>query len=371
VGYRRADVRTFVHRIRAALAAHPCRVDAAIATALALPALVQVLAFPIAPRALGVVIALLSTVPIAWRTVHPVAATLVGTAPWLVPTHGQYVIVGYIAVLFLLYSVGAHVDDPRVVVGVLAWVVALTIFNSAINDEIFPTYVGALTAVIAPVCVGRFVRRQRAQARRLALAEERARVARELHDVVGHGLSVIAVQSDAAEAALDRDPELARAPLRAIHSSAAESLAEMRRMLGLLRAGDEEAGRAPQPGLAELSALVERSQAAGVPVTLEQSGTPRPLPAGVDLSAYRIVQEALTNVRKHAGGAAAAVRVAWQADAVALEIRDSGPGPAPGAVSGGGHGLTGMRERARLCGGELRTGPGSDGGFVVEAVLPA
>ena len=158
--------------------------------------------------------------------------------------------------------------------------------------------------------------------------------------------------------------------MRAIHGSAAEALTEMRRMVGALRAPDNAADRAPQPGLAELGGLVERSEAAGVPVTLELEGVPRPLPAGVDLSTYRIVQEALTNVRKHAAGARAAVRVAWTPDAVALEVRDTGPGPPAGAPTGAGHGLAGMHERARLCGGELRTRAGKDGGFVVEAVLP-
>jgi signal transduction histidine kinase len=360
---------TLVHRIRAALAAHPRRVDAVVAGVLAAIALFQVLAFPITSRPLGVVIALASTLPIAWRRPHPVAAALVGTVPWIVPTDRQYVIVGYIAVFFLLYGAGAFIDDGRVVLAVVGWAVAMTVLSSALNDEIFPAYVGGLTAVIAPAAVGRFVRRQRAQARRLALAEERARVARELHDVVAHGLSVIAVQSDAAEAALDRDPELARAPLRAVHDSAAQALVEMRRTLGVLRAGDAP-DRAPQPGLGELDALVASSQAAGVAVTLERSGTPRPVPAGVDLSAYRIVQEALTNVRKHAGGAPTAVRVAYRPDAVALRVADRGPGPAGDPHGNGGHGLTGMHERARMCGGELLTGPGADGGFVVEAVLP-
>jgi signal transduction histidine kinase len=299
------------------------------------------------------------------RRTQPVAAALVGTIVYVIPTDG-YLILGYIAGCFLLYAVAAYVDDRRVVVAVIAWVVVLTVFASAVNHESCPGFVGGLTAVVAPAAVGRLVRPQRGQARRLAVAEERARVARELHDVVAHGLSVIAVQSDAAEAALERDPELARAPMRAIHGSAAEALTEMRRMVGALRAPD----RAPQPGLAELGGLVERSEAAGVPVTLELEGVPRPLPAGVDLSAYRIVQEALTNVRKHAAGAPAAVRVAWTPDAVALEVRDTGPGPPAGGPTGAGHGLAGMRERARLCGGELRKGAGQDGGFVVEVVLP-
>jgi signal transduction histidine kinase len=202
----------------------------------------------------------------------------------------------------------------------------------------------------------------------MAAADERARIARELHDVVSHSLSVIAIQSSAAEAALERDPALARAPLAAIRSSSEQALDEMRRMLGVLRTPDDGDGLAPQPGLARLPELVEHARAAGVEVTLEVAGTPRPLPASVDLSAFRIVQEALTNVRKHASGASTTVHVGWEPAALALAVRDRGPGPA--SVANGGHGLVGMRERVRLHGGELRAGPADDGGFEVAAVLP-
>ena len=178
-----------------------------------------------------------------------------------------------------------------------------------------------MTAVVLPVLAGRLVRHHRAQTHQLqqltaeleherertaqmAVAEERARIARELHDVVAHGLSVIAIQADGAEAALEKDPELARKPLQAIRRSAEEALGEMRRLLGVLREADTDADLAPQPGLAQLPALVERARAAGLPVTLHVEGTPRPLHASLDLSAFRIVQEALTNVHKHAAGRA-------------------------------------------------------------------
>ena len=222
--------------------------------------------------------------------------------------------------------------------------------------------------MIAPCAVGRLVRRERATARRMAVAEERARIARELHDVVAHGVSVIAVQADAAEAALEHDPARAGAPLRTIRGSAHDALGEMRRMLGVLRAGDEGSEHSPQPGLAQLPALVEHAQAAGVPVALEVEGEPRPLPASLDLTAYRIVQEALTNVRKHAPGAPTTVRVGWAVGELRLAIRDQGPG-ANGADPGG-HGLVGMQERVRIHGGRLRTGSGPDGGFEVFVALP-
>jgi signal transduction histidine kinase len=141
----------------------------------------------------------------------------------------------------------------------------------------------------------------------------------------------------------------------------------MRRLLGVLRVEGEGGEHAPQPGLARLPELVEHARAAGVPVTLEVDGTPRPLPASVDVSAFRIVQEALTNVRKHAGGAPATVRVAWEPRALAVAVRDRGTGD---VQTGSGHGLVGMRERVRLHGGQLRAGRCADGGFEVEAVLP-
>jgi signal transduction histidine kinase len=338
----------------------------------------QVLIWPIAWRPLGVAVALASTLPIAWRRSRPAMAALVGTLPWSVPTDG-YVFVGFVAAFVLFYSLGAHVGDVRRVVAVTAYAVALSILGSWLNHEVAGEYMGAVTAVVLPAIAGRVVRSQRSLTAELALArertahlavaEERARIARELHDVVAHGLSVIAIQADGAEAALDRDPALARRPLSAIRQSAEESLAEMRRLLGVLREDGAGADLAPQPGLAQLPALVERTRAAGVPVTLMVEGEPRALPAGLDLSAFRIVQEALTNVSKHAAGAPASVQVDWRDDALALRVRDTGTGRDV-RVNGAGHGLVGMRERVKLHGGTLRTGALPGGGFEVWAELP-
>jgi signal transduction histidine kinase len=195
----------------------------------------------------------------------------------------------------------------------------------------------------------------------MSVAEERARIARELHDVVAHGVSVIAVQADAAEAALEHDPARAGRPLRSIRGSAQDALAEMRRMVGVLGETHE---RGPQPGLAQLPALIEQ---AGVPVEFAQDGEPVAVPASLDLTAYRIVQEALTNVRKHAGSAPTSVHVSWQPDTLHLSVRDRGPGP---NGHGDGHGLVGMRERVRIHGGRLHAGPAAGGGFEVVAELP-
>ena len=180
-------------------------------------------------------------------------------------------------------------------------------------------------------------------------------------------MSVIAIQADAAEAALDRDPELARAPLRTIRRSAEDAMEEMRHLLGVLREDGDGGELLPQPGLGQLGDLVEHARGAGVEVTLAVDGEPRALAPGLDLSAYRIVQEGLTNVRKHAPGALARVRVTRAPRELALEVRDSGPGGSP---NGSGHGLVGMRERVRMHGGQLQAGPSPDGGFAVLARLP-
>jgi signal transduction histidine kinase len=349
-------------RVRRSVAASPRRTDAVLAAVLAIPSVVQVLVMPIAPRAVGVVIALSTTVPIAFRHTHPIPAVLAGTALWVLPTDG-YVAVGYVAAFFLFYSLGTEVDDLRVVGAVLVWAIAVSVVGLIQNGEVFGEWVGAFTAVLAPATVGRLVRRERERTQRIAVAEERARIARELHDVVAHGVSVIAVQADAAEAALAHDPALAARPLQTIRGTARDALVEMRRMLGVLRDG-EAAEHGPQPGLGQLPALVDH---AGLPVRLTVEGEPRALPPSLDLTAYRIVQEALTNVRKHAPQAHASVNVCWQPALLELVVRDGGPG-ANGAL--GGHGLVGMRERVRIHGGSLRVGPAAGGGFEVVAELP-
>ena len=210
--------------------------------------------------------------------------------------------------------------------------------------------------------------RERERAARMAAAEERARMARELHDAVADGLGGIAVRAVDAEAALDKDPALARTSLRAIRRSADEALAEMQRLLGAL-SEDDAPDTEPRPGLAELPSLVERARAAGMPVTLHVEGTPQPVPASLDRSAYRIVQEALINAHRHAAGAPASVRVVWRRGLLGLQVRDTGNGR-PAHVNGDGQGLTGIRERARLHGGELRAGALPGGGFEVTARLP-
>jgi signal transduction histidine kinase len=212
-----------------------------------------------------------------------------------------------------------------------------------------------------------------------AVMEERARIARELHDVVAHHISMIAVQAETARLTTPGMPDEGRSRLVAIGDTARDALDEMRRLLDVLRARDGSAPeRAPQPGLARLDALVEAARASGMEVRLSVEGPSVPLPPGVDLTAYRIVQEALTNARVHAPGAAVDVAVRYGDGVLHLRVHDDGPGPpaatgAPGGHAGHeGHGLVGMRERAAMLGGRLQAGPGAgtEGGFTVEADLP-
>ncbi|MDQ1287281.1 MAG: hypothetical protein QG622_846 [Actinomycetota bacterium] len=202
---------------------------------------------------------------------------------------------------------------------------------------------------------------------RLAVAEERMRIARELHDVISHHLSVITVQAGYGSLVIDEKPAKARAALGAIETTGRQVLEEMRALLGVLRADDDDAPRAPAPGLAEAGQLVELTGHAGVRTELTVHGLPRQLPPGIDLAAYRILQESLTNVVKHAGTDTCRVRIAYEPDAVTVDISDDGRG---GPGDGPGLGVAGMRERAELYGGRLEAGPLPGRGYRVSAFLP-
>jgi signal transduction histidine kinase len=216
----------------------------------------------------------------------------------------------------------------------------------------------------------RLEREQDAQAQ-IAAAAERARIARELHDVVAHNVSVMVVQADGASYALDADPERARQALSAIAATGRQALAEMRSLLGVLRsAGDVTAELAPQPGIEQLTGLLEQARASGLPVSFAVEGVPRPLPQSAALTAYRVVQESLTNARKHGGPTVTAtVTLRFCEDGVAITVTDDGKGTA-GPADGQGHGLIGMRERVELFGGTVSAGPRPGGGYRVAASLP-
>jgi signal transduction histidine kinase len=209
--------------------------------------------------------------------------------------------------------------------------------------------------------------RDREQERLAALELEHARMARELHDILAHSVSLMGVQAGAAEEVLGRDPERARPVLRSIQQTARESVAELRRLLDMLRADDSGAGRAPQPGIHELDALVARMRQAGLPVALRVEGEAHPLAAGIELTAYRVVQEALTNALRHARPSRVDVVITRTPTRLEISIANDGSPPSTGS---GGHGLLGMTERVSLYGGTLRAGPRSRDEFRVEAQIP-
>ena len=294
----------------------------------------------------------------------------------------------FIAYLMAAYGAGAFADGRRAMLGLPVAVAGVSVISASapsFADFFFPAafMAGAWLA-------GRTVRNRTRLAAELheaavlaeeaheaeavrAVASERRRIAREMHDVVAHSMSVMVVQAGGARRILRQDAGRADAAGEQIERTGREALAEMRRMLGFLRAGDDDPTE-PQPGLDRLDALVARTRDAGLPVTVRVTGEPRRLSSGLDLTAYRIVQESLTNALKHASGAPTEVDVRWEARRLELEVRDTGQahrGAAePGNGDGGGHGLVGMQERVRLYGGELRAGRIENGGFAVLARLP-
>ena len=338
------------------------------------------------------VLLVLVTLPLAVRRRTP-AATLLTAAGALVVgaflvSHSNGVPVGvFLAMLLAFYSVGAHCDDRRSpLVGAVA-VAAIAAADLARPGTFSAsgTRPSAWLAFAIAWLVGRDLRRrrqrvadledravrlerEREEQAQLAVAEERGRIARELHDVIAHGVSVIVVQAQAGPH-LVGDQQRVVGVFRAIESSGRDALVELRRLLGILRSEDEQLAIGPQPGLGSLQSLVEQMRASGLPVQLRIDGEPVHLPAGIDLSAYRIVQEALTNVVKHAGDASAEVVIRYGARALELDVVDDGRGRTP-SRNGSGHGLIGMRERVALYDGTLETGTRDGGGYAVRARLP-
>ena len=338
-----------------------------------------------APRAVTVPATLLWSVPLLFRRRFPLGAplTVLGVLAAEAIAAGDAVTssqVNAVALLAAFGVLGAHRELRSALAGAAAGYAALV--TIIVNDDLaaasaVPILVFAAVAWVIGRTIGEHGRRAEhlaARAERLeranaeAVAAERARIARELHDVIAHSVSVMTVQAGAARLLLDEDPDRARAPLLAVEETGREALAEMRRLLGILRGDDERAALAPQPSIARIDALAEQVRTAGLPVDVHVEGEPRPLSPGVDLAAYRVVQEALTNALKHAGAARARVEVRYRDTALELAIVDDGRAPANGA--GAGHGIVGMRERVSLYGGELRAGSRREGGFEVRATLP-
>jgi signal transduction histidine kinase len=333
-----------------------------------------------------VVLIELTALPLAVRRRWPIAVLAVTLLAAIV---GDLLFVGFQVPgpLIALYTVAAHCERGRSLAAAGATALALVVpaVHRASADPFFPVAVYA--AFTAAWALGDGLRARRAylaelEARaerlageqgeraRLAVADERARIARELHDVISHNVSVMVVQAAAGGDVFAARPERAREALAAIESTGREALVELRRLLDVVRpAGeDEAAARAPRPGLARLPELIEHVTAAGLGVDLLIAGTPREAPPGVDVCAYRIVQEALTNTLKHARASRAEVALRYGDASLELEVLDDGSGTDGGG--GAGRGLIGMRERVELFGGELVAGPRADGGFGVRATLP-
>jgi signal transduction histidine kinase len=294
------------------------------------------------------------------------------------PGQGPYMLGVMVA---LYYTVSA--DRPWRSVALGALTVASTLAAGAVvsgYQSVPESVISALAAVVVPLGIGHVVASRRAWTRRTReeetqhrVIEERLRIARELHDVVSHSISMINVQAGVAAHVMDERPDQAREALLAIKGSSKEVLRELRAILGILRDVDEVESKAPAPGLAQLDVLVEAITRAGLPTTVSLAGGARPLPPGIDLIAYRIVQESLTNVLRHAGPATVEVKVSYEGGRVVIEVADDGQGieaPTNGHRTGPGHGIAGMRERAAAVGGELEAGPRPVRGFRVRACLP-
>jgi signal transduction histidine kinase len=341
----------------------------------------------------GYALVLLHTLPLAARRRFPLAVLATSVASGLAfAALGLPPEILGLAILVAVYSVAAYGDRWVALAGLAVAEVGLAAV------QLTPGRTGADTLVINNMGVvavawllGHFAHNYRAYAARLeertaelerarealarrAVTEERLRLARELHDVVAHAMSVIAVQSGVGAHVATTQPKEARKALAAIEATSRAALTELRRLLGVLRQEDEPHGDlAPMPGLADLEGLLAEVAKAGLAVKLQVHGTRPPLPAGVDLSAYRIVQEALTNVVKHAGPAHAQVVVGYGDQEVTVEIIDDGRGAVTSVTdgrAGTGHGLIGMRERVAAFGGDLEVGPRPHGGFRVAARLP-
>jgi signal transduction histidine kinase len=344
--------------------------------------------------ALGVLLVLLQTLPLAVRSVVPLGALAVSVGAIALHIGLGYagVAPGTFAALLILYSVASLTDNRQAVLGALITAGGIAVYFA--TDRGDPSLVQAFitsATYAAGWGLGMYSRSRRDYTSvvehrallleserevraREAVADERARIGRELHDLVGHAMNLIVIQSGGAQRVLASKPELARDSLASIESTARQALAEMERMLAILRRADQtEEALGPHPGLSDVGDLAAQVSEAGLPVDVSVEGTPAvALPASIDLSAYRIVQEALTNALKHAGHARARVTITYGRDDFDIEIVDDGQGT-PGEFEhdeAGGRGLIGMRERVRLFGGELTVGPRPEGGFRVHARFP-
>ena len=350
--------------------------------------------------ALAVLLLLVEMGVLTWRRRAPLLVLLVaGSASF------TYGLIGYrptqadLALFVAIYTVGAQCPPRRLVGGALAFAAGVALYGILTADRYggasVQDWVLSYLVFLVAWMLGNYQRDRRAAIVKLqamntqlareqelkarwAVAEEKARIARELHDVVAHSVSVMTVQAGAARRVVEVNPGQAMQAMTSIEATGRQALVELRRLLGVLRRDDDGGGElTPQPSLGHVDLLIDGARDAGLTVDLEIQGVPRPLAAGVDLSAFRIVQEALTNTLKHAGPATALVRLCYGERELELQVLDDGRGmagwrgPDPDPERGtGGNGLIGMRERVALFGGALEVGPRPGGGFLVDARLP-
>ena len=379
---------------------HPLLVDSVLAGVLLLFGIAQLVQGPWAE----IPAIMLLVVPVAFRRRAPITAFAIATVGGAIQVTTARPSAADVAIVVLLYTVPAYRPRRASIMALLVCLAGSTVAvlewgptqasaggpsslpgNQLVLRLVFSAFVfGGLE--LAVWILGDSMRYRRgyyaaledkaarleaernAQAK-VAAAAERARIARELHDVVAHHVSVMVVQADGAGYALRTDPDRAEAALQAIAGTGRHALSEMRRLLGVLRSAGEQATLAPVPGLGELRELLDQARAAGLEVTYTLTGTPRELPEGAELAAYRVVQESLTNTRKHAGLAAtAAVTLRYEPDGLTVEVTDDGLGV--GSEDTAGHGLAGMRERIAMYGGTVTAGPLPGGGYGVTARLP-
>jgi signal transduction histidine kinase len=346
------------------------------------------------PIVVAAAVQLAATLPVAFRRLAPLRAIAISVAvslPYVVAYGSVNSLASLLTGLLLIYSVGRHSDGRALLAGSAIglfsiivqgiggtfktptdWAFALILMGAALIFGV-ALRVQVERSIALAVAADRAEREQEATAQ-AAVHEERARIARELHDVVAHNVGLIVLQAGGARSVLATDPERARAALRQVEETGRQTLTEMRHLVGILRV-DEDEERQPLPRLERLPALVDEARAGGLTVDLQIEGPPVELPAGLELAAYRIIQEALTNVRKHAPTSRALVRVCYEPDRLSVGVSDDGgPSVAEGdtarITSGPGHGLIGMRERVQLYGGQFEAGSMPDGGFRVEATFP-
>jgi len=404
-------------RVVAGVRRHPTATDAGVAVLLAAAAMVSAsTTFELVrqdptidtPAKPALVVMLLAvTLPLALRRLYPIsvaagvfAAFIIGrivlSPPLeLFPAWESYVTVW--ALWLALYTAVAHRAEGRraelAIVGISAVLLAeivREIFGGAppgLPLTLGFTLVYNVLALLLPVVLGSAVRssrvrqgalvaqaaelqREREENARRAVLEERVRIARELHDVVAHHVSVMGIQAGGARRVVRTRPDKAEEVMSSIESSSREAVLELHRLLGFLRRADQREVLEPQPHLLQLPELIAQAQRGGLDVQLKVEGEPRPLSGTLEVSAYRVVQEALTNALKHSGGSTATVRVDYRPDVLDIEVRDDGSGALESSSKVGGHGLIGMRERVGLHGGHLRVGVAVQGGFVVHATFP-